>query len=229
MSQAERVSPNLLLDLFKERRSIRHYRPDLVPDAAIDRILEAGRWAPSANNLQPWAFVVVRDDLVRDQVAQYARYFAPAPPPLVEAPLLIVLCGFVRDRIYHEYLNGDVGMAALQMMLQAKALGLGSCWIGSLDRDAIAGLLRIPDYYEIVSVLTIGYPAEEPEAPSRRPLQEIVHYELFGRSALHENAPASPEDEIIPGVPVKEPPGPAKRFLNWCRSLIRRRTSGSEV
>jgi nitroreductase len=83
-----------------------------------------------------------------------------------------------RDRIYHEYLNGDVGMAALQMMLQAKALGLGSCWIGSLDREAIAGLLRIPDYYEIVSVLTIGYPAEKPETPPRRPLQEIVHHDL---------------------------------------------------
>jgi nitroreductase len=229
MSQAERITPDLLLDLFKGRRSIRHYRPDPVPDAAIDRILEAGRWAPSANNLQPWAFIVVRDNVVRDQVARYARYFAPTPPPLVEAPLLIVLCGIVRDRIYHEYLNGDVGMAALQMMLQAKSLGLGSCWIGSLDRDAISGLLRIPDYYEIVSVLTIGYPVEEPEAPPRRPLQEIVHYDLYGRSAAHQDASASPEDEIIPGVPAKEPPGPAKRFFEWCGSLIRRRPFGSGV
>ena len=217
MSQFERISPESLLSLFKERRSIRHYRPDSVPAEMVTKILEAGRWAPSANNLQPWAFIVVRDDLVRDQVAQYARFFSPTPPPLVEAPLLIVLCGIVRDRIYHEYLNGDVGMAALQMMLQAKAMGLGTCWIGSLDREAIAGLLRIPDYYEIVSVLTVGYPAEDREPPPRKPLSEIVHYDLYGRSTEEEQEP-------LPGVPAQAPPGPARRFLNWLR-----RTFGSGV
>jgi nitroreductase len=213
MPQFECISPDLLLQLLKDRRSIRHYRQDPVPDEWVDQILEAGRWAPSANNLQPWSFIVVRDPLVRDQVAQYARFFSPTPPPLVEAPLLIVLCGFVRDRMYHEYLNSDVGMAALQMMLQAKALGLGSCWIGSMDRDAIEGVLRIPDYYEIVSVLTIGYPAEEPQPPPRRPLQEIVHYDLYGRAA-------DDEKDILPGVPAKGPPGPTRRFLNWLRRTL---------
>jgi nitroreductase len=220
MSQSERLSAELLLELFQERRSIRHYQTDPVPEEMVDAILEAGRWAPSANNLQPWAFIVIRDDLILSQVAQYARYLSPTPPPLVEAPLLIVLCGIVRDRIYHEYLNGDVAMAALQMMLQAKALGLGSCWIGSMDREAIGGVLRIPDYYEVVSVLAIGYPAEEPEPPPRRPLQETVHYDLYGRS----DAAQAGDQEIIPGVPAKSPPGPGKRFLNWLQ-----RAFGSEV
>jgi nitroreductase len=145
MSQSESISPEALLALFRERRSIRHYRADPVPDEMVDQLLEAGRWAPSANNLQPWSFIVVRDAVIRDEIAQCTYYLGTPRVQLDESPVLIVLCGVERDRVYHEFLNGDVAMAALQMMLQAKAMGLGTCWVGGLDRPAIAGLLRIPE------------------------------------------------------------------------------------
>ena len=70
-------------------------------------------------------------------------------------------------------------MAAMQMMLEAKALGLGTCWVDGLEREEIAKILHIPPYAEIVGLLTVGYPAETPPETPRKPLFEIVHYDLY--------------------------------------------------
>jgi nitroreductase len=176
----EHIPPDTLLALLKGRRSIRRYRPDPVPDEMVEQLLEAGRWAPSASNRQPWAFIVVRDETIRQQVAQHAAYYFIRWAHVEEAPLLIILCGEGRNRIYRPFLHEDVGLAGGQMMLQAKALGLGSCWIGALDRKAIAGILKLPDRMEIVGLLTVGFPAEDPPPPPRKPLAEIVHYDVYG-------------------------------------------------
>jgi len=184
MAQAEEdLSPESVLALLKGRRSIRRYRPDRVPEEMVEQLLEAGRWAPSAGNRQPWAFIVVRDEAVRRQVAQHAAYYFLRWAHVEEAPLLIVLCGDARNRIYRQFLREDVGLAGGQMMLQAKALGLGTCWIGGLDRKAIASVLRLPDHIEIVGLLTVGFPAEDPPPPPRKPLAEIVHYDVYGNRA----------------------------------------------
>jgi len=175
--------PETLLALLKGRRSIRRYRPDPVPDEMVEQLLEAGQWAPSASNRQPWAFIVVRDETILRQVAQHAAYYFIRWAHVAEAPLLIVLCGDGRSRIYRQFLHEDVGLAGSQIMLQAKALGLGSCWIGALDRKAIAGILKLPDRMEIVGLLTLGFPAEDPPPPPRKPLAEIVHYDIYGNRA----------------------------------------------
>ncbi len=176
----EQLSPESVLALLKGRRSIRRYRPDPVPDEMVEQLLEAGRWAPSASNRQPWAFIVVRDEAVRREVAKHAAYYFVRWAHVEEAPLLIVLCGDARNRVYRQFLHEDVGLAGSQIMLQAKALGLGTCWIGGLDRKAIASVLKIPDHVEIVGLLTVGFPAEDPDPPSRKPLVEIVHYDVYG-------------------------------------------------
>ena len=174
------MSPEAVLSLLKGRRSIRRYRPDPVPDEMIEQLLEAGRWAPSASNRQPWQFIVVRDEAILKQVAQHAAYYFIRWAHVEEAPLLIVLCGEARNRIYRQFLHEDVGLAGSQIMLQAKALGLGTCWIGGLDRKAIADVLKVPEPIEIVGLLTVGFPAEDPEPPARKPLAEIVHYDVYG-------------------------------------------------
>jgi nitroreductase len=166
-----------LLTLIKSRRSVRSYKPDPVPDEMVAQLLEAGQWAPSANNQQPWAFIVVRDPEVRRQVAQHATYYLARRARVDEAPLLIVLCGQVRSRVYRQFLHGDVGMAGMQIMLQAQ--GLGTCWIGGLNRKAIAEILKVPDYLDIVGVLTVGFPDEDPPPPPRKPLSEIVHEDVY--------------------------------------------------
>ena len=175
-----RLSPESALALLKGRRSIRRYRPDPVPDEMVEQLLEAGRWAPSASNRQPWAFIVVRDEAIRREVARHAAYYFIRWAHVGEAPLLIVLCGDARNPIYRQFLHEDVGLAGSQIMLQAKALGLGTCWIGGLDRKAIASILKVPDHMEIVGLLTVGFPAEEPDPPARKPLAEIVHYDVYG-------------------------------------------------
>jgi nitroreductase len=214
MSEERKVSPEALLALFRARRSIRRYRLDPVPQVMIEQLLEAGRWAPSANNLQPWRFIVVQDASIRDQIAQCTHYLGYPRVHLNESPVVIVLCGVERDRVYHEFLNGDVAMAALQMMLQAKTLGLGTCWVGGLNREAVAGLLRIPDPLEVVCLMTVGFPAAEPGPTSRRPLDEILHYDLYGSGDDNE--------KVLPGVPVRPPPGPGRRFVNWVRRVLGR-------
>ncbi len=176
-------SPESLLALLKARRSIRRYRPDPVPDEMVEQLLEAGRWAPSASNRQPWDFIVVRDEAIRQQVAEHAAFYFIRWAHVEEAPLLIVLCGDTGKRIYRQFLHEDIGLAGSQIMLQAKALGLGTCWLGGIDRKAIAATLKLPEHLEVVGLLTVGFPAEDPPPTSRKPLSEIVHYDVYGNQS----------------------------------------------
>jgi nitroreductase len=176
-------SPEAVLSLLKSRRSIRRYRPDPVPDEMVEQLLEAGRWAPSASNRQPWDFIVVRDEAIRQQVAEHAAFYFIRWAHVAEAPLLIVLCGDTGKRIYRQFLHEDIGLAGSQIMLQAKALGLGTCWLGGINRKAIAATLKLPEHLEVVGLLTVGFPAEDPPPTSRKPLSEIVHYDVYGNQS----------------------------------------------
>jgi len=206
----EQISPQALLALLKGRRSIRRYRPDPVPDELIEQILEAGRWAPSASNRQPWTFIVVQDKDILQQVAQHAAYYFVRWAHVKDAPLLIALCGDARHPIYRQFLHEDVGLAGSQIMLQAKALGLGTCWLGGLDRKAIAGILRVPNHVEIIGLLAVGFPDEEPESRSRKPLSEIVYYNVYGNRGE--------DDDASPG---QVPGGLLGRLLRRLRLDIR--------
>jgi nitroreductase len=174
-------SPEATLELLRTRRSIRRYRPDPVPDEMLEQILEAGRLAPSASNRQPWHFVVVRDQAILKEVAQHAAYYFLRWAHVAEAPLLIILCGEAKNRLYRQFLHEDIGLAGGQMMLQAKALGLGTCWLGGVDRKAIGDILKLPEDVRVIGLLTVGFPAEEPPPTPRKPLEEIVHYDVYGR------------------------------------------------
>ncbi|MBN1260896.1 MAG: nitroreductase family protein [Anaerolineae bacterium] len=174
------VTPEGVLALLKGRRSIRRYKPDPVPEALLRQVLEAGQWAPSASNRQPWHFIVVRDPAVRKAVSEHAAFFFLKWAHVNEAPVLIVLCGEAGGRIYQRFLHEDVGLAGSQMMLQAAALGLGTCWIGGLDPLAIGAVLKLPSAIEVVGLLTLGFPDEDPPPPSRKPLSQVVHYDVYG-------------------------------------------------
>jgi nitroreductase len=208
--------PESVLALLKGRRSIRRYRPDPVPDEMVEQLLEAGRWAPSASNRQPWVFIVVRDEAIRREVAQHAAYYFVRWAHVAEAPLLIVMCGDARHPVYRQFLHEDIGLAGAQIMLQAKALGLGTCWIGGLDRKVIAAILRVPDHMEIVGLLTVGFPAEDPEPRPRKPLAEIVHYDVYGNRGEGEGA-----------TPGRVPGGLVGKLLRRLRVSYRSRSGGS--
>jgi len=207
---AECPSAEATLTLLRERRSVRQYKPDPVPEEMLEQILEAGRWAPSASNRQPWSFIIVRDEAIRHQVAAHAAYYFVRWAHVAEAPLLIVLCGYRKSGIYRQFLHEDIGLAGGQMMLQAHALGLGTCWIGGMDRKAISAILKIPDDWETVGLLTVGMPAATPSAGRRRPLSETTHFEVFGN-----------QDRDGKGKPGRPPGGLIAVLLRKLRLTVR--------
>jgi nitroreductase len=203
-------SPEETLALLKERRSIRRYKTDPVPDEMLAQVLEGGRWAPSASNRQPWTFVVVRDEVVRRALAEYATYYFVRWAHVGEAPVLIALCGHAKNRSQRQFLHEDIGLAGSQIMLQARALGLGTCWLGGIDRDAMARVLKLPEGLEVIGLLTLGFPAEDPPPTPRKPLSEIVHYDVYGNKAAG--------GEVTPGL-VKA--GPLSVLLRRLRVPFR--------
>ena len=168
----------MVLEVIKGRRSVRSFKPDPIPEEHLKLILEAGLWAPSGGNAQPWEFVLVKEKQVIDKI----RLFSPG---LFGDPYaLIVLC-VNKNRIKRRDESGkqialmDVAMAAQNMMLEAYYLGVGSCPIASFNKTAIKELLDMPDHVDPVLMVSLGYPEKWPEPPKRRPFEEVVHYEKY--------------------------------------------------
>lgn len=169
-------------DAISLRKSVRAYDPKPVPKEILDRILEAGRIAPSANNAQPWHFVIVRDQAKRDALSKrrWTKF-------LGEAPVVLVGCGDKKRS--PEFHIIDVTIAMQQMVIAATSEGLGTCWIGDFDEEIVKELLDIPEDFEVVCLLAMGFPKEKFDLASkivrarrRKPVEEIVSYEKFGNS-----------------------------------------------
>jgi nitroreductase len=151
--------------MIAARRTIRRFKPDPVPRELLERLVDAGRLAPSAANLQPLEFIVVDGAGPRAEVfpcLKWAAYIAPAgdPKPGEEPAAYVVTLANteIREKMF-EY---DVGAAMENMILTALEEGVGSCWMLSIDRDKLQAILGVPEHYRIDSVLALGYPAEEP-------------------------------------------------------------------
>jgi len=165
------------------RRSVRSYSSDPVPTEMIERVLEGARIAPSANNVQPWRFIVIRDASVKSEVADLAA----GQQFIAEAPVVIVCC-VQRYHDRYSWLADDMclvdgSIAFTHLLLAARAEGLGTCWIGAFDHDELKRLLGVPDEYVILALAPLGYPAGEGvfrTTVDRRSFQDIVFLERFG-------------------------------------------------
>nr|MBC7243743.1 nitroreductase family protein [Chloroflexota bacterium] len=176
MSDEENLTP--VERTIRERRSVRQYRSDAVPRDLILRVLDSARWAPSAVNRQPWHFVVVTQPERRSALAESARIAGIVPRHVARAPVLIALCGDERRSSWYVH---DCCLASQNLMLVAKALGLGTCWIGAFDEERVAEVLALPEGVRVVGLITLGYPVHAEQKPTPRlPLQQIVHWEGFG-------------------------------------------------
>lgn len=163
---------------IKERRSVRSYKQDPVPEEDLKEILDAGRWAPSAGNRQPLELVVIKEDEKRRELARAAR----GQSFITEAPVAIVVCANVprTSRRYGErgrklYVIQDTAAATQNMHLMAYALGYATCWVGSFDDGEVEKVTETPDHIRPLAIISLGKPAEEPATPPRRGLEEIVH------------------------------------------------------
>ena len=150
-------------ELITSRRSIRQFTAEPVPRELLEKLIDAGRFAPSAANLQPLEFVVVDDLAVRRRIfpcLKWAAYIQPEgnPKPGQEpAAYVVVLVNLaIREKMF-EY---DVGAAVENMVLDSAGEGIASCWLISIDRPEIQSILGIPEYLRVDSVLALGYPAE---------------------------------------------------------------------
>jgi nitroreductase len=168
-----------VIKAIRERRSIRKYKSTEVSEEDIDIILQAGRWAPSASNKQPWHFIVVRDPDRRRRLSNahpYGRF-------MKESPVVIVT---VSDPKKHpRYHLADPHNAVQNMLLAAYYQGLSTCWMGVRDTDiepAFRDILAIPDELRVICAVSVGYGDQE-RTSTRFPLNEIVSWETYGNRA----------------------------------------------
>ena len=166
-----------LYEAIEKRRSVRKYQAQAIEDDKLRRVLDAGRLAPSANNLQDWKFVVVQDQVTLAKLAQAAEQ-----PWLAEVPAIIAAVG-TNDRAMLCDVPAapvDCAIALDHMTLAAAAEGLGTCWIGHFHQDDCKEILDVPAEAKIIEMLTIGYPAglSKTDKP-RKSFDEVVCFEKF--------------------------------------------------
>jgi nitroreductase len=181
-------------EAIRTRRSVRRFQERPVEEEKLSVLLESVRMSPSWANLQCWRFVVVKDKAMREKVSEMSyveSFFSahgykanPAKKGLSEAPVVIVACadpsqsGALWDQ---QYYMTDIGIASQTLMLSARALGLGTVFVGVFDEQKLRELLGIPPEIRIVGLFPLGYPLQEKkDGPPRKPLDEIVFYEKWG-------------------------------------------------
>ncbi|MEW6203316.1 MAG: nitroreductase family protein [bacterium] len=217
------------LDVIQRWRSIRRYRDEAVPDDVVHAVLDAGRRAPSWENVQPWHFIAVTDAVVKGKLQELAR----GQKHVGRAPVVIACCGdigawekrrnrevlmelieagvmkateevvdnvLLKDPMFCVAENGPAIVLARTMeqlaiaytfiALEAVNQGLGVCMVGAFGNDVTRGqeelyhevrqLLKLPDDHYLLALLTMGYPAEEPSARPRKPMEKIASREVYG-------------------------------------------------
>jgi nitroreductase len=172
-----------LIDKVLSRRSIRAYAKKRIPSPVLNNILEAGRQAPSAGNRQPWHFIAVTDEEIK-QIFSWGRvnWF------IKDAPLTIVGCANTDSGHWSIV---DTTIALQNMVIAAWVMGVGSCWLGAFKEEDVKQLLHVPEKWKVVALVTFGYPAEgEIRFPAnfqdmrerltkKKSIEEIVSFNTF--------------------------------------------------
>ena len=169
-----------VMEAIRKRRSIRRYAPDPIPDEKLNVILEAARLAPTACNYQPFRLIVVRDAATRRRLVSACAGQAF----IAEAPVVIVGCAF-EDRAYQRQAGSyssfaiDLSIVLDHLTLAAIDQGLGTCWIGAFDEQAVRQVVGVPQEVRVVALTPLGVPAESPRMPPRKDIGELVCYDKW--------------------------------------------------
>lgn len=176
-----------LYDLIIKRRTIRRYTSQPIAFEDLSDIVNAGRLAPSASNLQPLEFLVVSDQPLVEFVFDHTKWAGYLPPEqgrpgIDHAPVAYIMI-LVNKKIRPDGGGLDVGAAAENMILTALERGIGSCWIGSIiDRPMVKEKFNVPEHFELDSLIAFGYADEEPMV---EPLQDSIKYYKDADGRLH--------------------------------------------
>ncbi len=166
-----------VLDAIKKRYSCRSYLDKPIEQDKLDEILEAARLAPSAKNLQDWRFIIITDKATKCKLVEAANN----QKFLENAGAIIVACSVSSHVMKCGQPIGpiDIAIALEHVCLQAAQSGLATCWIGSFYPEKVRPILGIPESVSVIELMALGYPADKPPVPNRRPLDKIACYEKW--------------------------------------------------
>jgi len=176
------------MEVLTGRRSVRNFTEEAVTDDRVNQILEAVRWTPSWANTQCWEIIWVKDRAIREQLQATMGKGNPATKAIVSAPVLLALCGKLNSSGYYkgvvttkfgDWYMYDLGIATQSLCLAAENFELGTVIVGLFDQEKAADIVNVPDGYELVSLIPMGYPAKKPSAPKRREVREFLHIDRF--------------------------------------------------
>jgi len=167
-----------ILDAIKNRRSIRDFRDQDIQETAVEALIEAIRWAPSAGNLQSRKFYFIFNKDVKKKLARAAldQTFISQAPLAVVACLDRKIASRYGDRGVNLYSIQDVAAAVMNMMLTAHELGLGSVWVGAFNEFEVFDILDMPHNLRPIAIVPVGYPAKSPKPTPRFSKNEIVDF-----------------------------------------------------
>lgn len=162
------------IDQILSRRSIRKFKNQSISEEVLNNILEAGRRAPSATNNQPWHFVIARDQKAKEvfSFGGFNKFTSDAA--------FIVLGLYKQSEVIIEKLSlMDVTIALQNMVIAAWVQGVGSCWMGAFDETKLKNTLNLPADSRIVGAVAFGISDENPRQPTKKPINEIVHFDKW--------------------------------------------------
>ena len=172
--------------VVKNRRSIRDFKDAEISEESVIKIIDAGRWAPSAGNAQDIRFIIIKDRNTKTRLAKAAF----SQNYLIDAPVVITVCSDP-SQLERKYLDRGKnfyslvdGAAAIQnMMLEAENLGIGSCWIGAFNDKEVRDVLMIPENVRVIGIIPLGYYSKKPHPPFKTDLHNLIYLEKWGKTS----------------------------------------------
>lgn len=174
------------IECIKTRRSIRKYKSDKVDHSLIESIVSTASFSPSWKNSQIVRYIAIEDSSILNKITtdltpEHNSDIIKQAPVLIAVTLVKGRCGFERDGSYttkkgDHWQNFDAGIACQTFCLAAHEAGLGTLIMGIFDEDGISDLLHLPHDQELAALIALGYPDIDPEAPKRKPVQDLLTY-----------------------------------------------------
>ena len=159
-------------EAIKHRRSIRKFTSKKVEDELLNQIIEAGMWAPSGLNNQPWRIAIIRDSHIKQSIAPLTRY-----SPIIEGAPVLLLVFLDVDSSYDRTKDIQaIGACIQNMLLTIHTLNLGGVWLGEIlkNKDKVSEIVNAPDNLELMAIIALGHPAEQGGRAYRKSMEEIV-------------------------------------------------------
>jgi nitroreductase len=163
-----------IINVILSRRSIRKYQRKDLSKEQLEKILECGRQSPSANNVQPWHFIVITDKNIKEALS-LGRWNTF----IKDSSLTIVGCAYTGNDYGRRWSTIDTTIALQNMVISAWALGIGSCWIGDFKEKEVKDMLNISEDWKVVALISFGYPNEKILSCRKKSISEIVSYNRF--------------------------------------------------